>query len=413
MERKKRNVILIFTCFILICLIASCKESPVIPPEKNRTELWTEDIDYLSSQLKAKQYNFSVLISGQNFDNTLNNIKNSIDSLKDYEIYIKLQQLIASFHIAHFIIYPSSTLLHAIPIRTYVFPDGVYIITTIDQYSYLLGKKIISIGGAPIQTVEDSLRKIISYENDYWFEDQFPSTVQVVEVLKYYGFINDLLSVNMEIEGGGDVAVPSINSSSSFHSVLDGKTLPLYLQNQSSYYWFTFLEGNHILYIKYNKCTQSPDKSFSSFTNEIEAYILSHQTEKVVVDLRNNGGGNSSIINPLLNYLESSGFNEKGKLFVITNRGTFSSALLNAISFKQYTNCILLGEPPGGKPNAYGEVHTFALPNSGLNVQYCVKYFSTMDGDPEALFPDYDIEITAQDFIDGKDPVLDFVMSYR
>jgi hypothetical protein len=55
----------------------------------------------------------------------------------------------------------------------------------------------------------------------------------------------------------------------------------------------------------------------------------------------------SSVINPLLNYLANSGYNEFGKLFVIINRGTFSSALLNAITLNQEYNSILLGVNTG------------------------------------------------------------------
>jgi C-terminal processing protease CtpA/Prc len=74
----------------------------------------------------------------------------------------------------------------------------------------------------------------------------------------------------------------------------------------------------------------------------------------------------SSVINPLLNYLANSGYNEFGKLFVIINRGTFSSALLNAITLNQEYNSILLGEATGGKPNHYGEISSFILPNSEM-----------------------------------------------
>ncbi len=55
----------------------------------------------------------------------------------------------------------------------------------------------------------------------------------------------------------------------------------------------------------------------------------------------------------------------------------------NAILFKQLqTNPILVGEPTGGKPNSYGEISSFLLPNSGLVVNYSTKYFEQVSGDP-------------------------------
>lgn len=418
MKTILKNAVLLLLLAVTVSRFISCKQSTAPPSESARAVSWGTDIDYLDSQLKAKEYGFSSLISVQQFDNTLSNIKNSVDSLQDYEIYLKLQQLIASFKVAHIVVYPpTSWKFHLLPLLTRIFPDGVYIIAADQQNVSLLGKKILSVGGVPMQTVEDSLAKVMSYENVYWLENQLPAGVSCVEFLKHYGFAAGLSSVDLDIEGTGKVTVSSVeksinNLSSGLTSVLSGKTLPLYMQNQSSYYWFTFIQANQVLYIKYNACEESPGKSFADFTNGIISFADSNQVEKVAVDLRRNGGGNSSVINPLLSYLQGSQFNQAGKLFVVTDRGTFSSASLNSISFKQNTNCILVGEPTGGKPNSYGEVFTFALPNSGINVQYCAKYFQAMSGDPAALFPDHGIEITAQDFMKGNDPVLDFILNY-
>ena len=154
-----------------------------------------------------------------------------------------------------------------------------------------------------------------------------------------------------------------------------------------------------------------PTKSFADLVKEIIEFIPSHNVSKFVVDLRNNGGGNSSVIEPL-SFLQSSSLNKIGKLFVIIGRNTFSSALLNAISFKQNSNCLLIGEPTGGKPNSYGEVLYFTLPNSGLITTYTTKYFTTMSGDPEALFPDYKVDISFNDYINCKDPVMEFIKNF-
>lgn len=421
MKTTMKNIVSLLICAFIVFRLVSCKQKqPTEPPsESGRAASWGTDIDYLDSQLKAKELGFSSLISVEHFDSTLGSIKSSVDSLQDYEIYIKLQQLIASFNVAHLMVYPpASWKFHLLPVLAHVFPDGSYIIMADQQNAALLGQKIISIGGVTVQTVEDSLAKIISHENDYWLKDQMPGALSCVEILKYYGFADSLSAVDFDIEGTGNVTVSSVaktinNITSGLTSVLSGKTLPLYMQNQSSYYWFTFIKGNEVLYIKYNVCEESPNISFSNFTNEIANFADSNQVEKVVIDFRNNGGGNSNVVGPLLSYLQNSPFNQAGKLFVITDRGTFSSASLNAISFKQTTNCILVGEPTGGKPNSYGEVLTFTLPNSGINVQYCTKYFQEMNDDPAALFPDHEIETTAQDFMNGVDPVLDFILNYQ
>lgn len=103
----------------------------------------------------------------------------------------------------------------------------------------------------------------------------------------------------------------------------------------------------------------------------------------------------------------------RGSLFVIIGRGTYSSALQNAITLKQDTHAILVGEPTGGKPNHYGEVRYFNLPNAGLLVQYSTRYWLNYPGsDPLTLEPDIPAISTMSDLLAGRDPALEAVMQY-
>jgi hypothetical protein len=417
--KMKTNIKIFLSVLIypfIICLFLSCSDQPTAPEDRNL--LWTEDIDYFNTQFKSKQLNFSSLISEQAFNNEINSIKSSINSLQDYEIYLKLQQLLASLHVSHITLWPSpQKKLHFLPICPDKFSDGLYIVLADQDNISLLGKKIIKVGNYEISVVADSLKKIISCENEYWANDQLPGVLTLVEALKYFGFTKDLSKVELEVEGAGKVELISVvepftDFASGYRSVLEGKKVPLYLHNYSSTYWDVYLKENETFYIAYNKCANATDISFKDFTNSIKDSIESNKVSKVVLDLRNNSGGNSEVIRPLLTYLQNSSFNSEGKLFIVIGNHSFSSAVMDAIYFKQNTASILVGEPTGGKPNGYGEVQSFILPNSELNIQYTVKYFNQVAGDPESLFPDYNIELTSQDFINGRDPVLDFILKY-
>ena len=59
---------------------------------------------------------------------------------------------------------------------------------------------------------------------------------------------------------------------------------------------------------------------------------------KLIIDMRNNPGGNSAIMSGMItdllaNTSYNQGFDQKGRLFVLIGRGTFSSAVLNSRSF--------------------------------------------------------------------------------
>lgn len=116
---------------------------------------------------------------------------------------------------------------------------------------------------------------------------------------------------------------------------------------------------------------------------------------------------------PLLSALaESPKINKKGHLFVVVGRSTFSSAILNALTLKNETEAIFVGEPTGGRPNHFGEVRSFNLPNSGLTVRYSTKYFRYSDDDSESLFPDILVEPSFSDFVSNTDSVLQAIRDW-
>jgi C-terminal processing protease CtpA/Prc len=145
------------------------------------------------------------------------------------------------------------------------------------------------------------------------------------------------------------------------------------------------------------------DLRFRDFNEEMFQFIDDHDVETIIVDLRYNGGGNSLVLRPFLKALE-----ERPDLDVTTliGRQTFSSALMNAIQLDE-AGATLIGEPTGGRPNHYGEVRPFRLPNSGLPIFYATRYFRELeDRDPASLEPDIAVDPTIEDQLAGRDAVL-------
>ncbi|MGH9768558.1 MAG: S41 family peptidase [Blastocatellia bacterium] len=104
---------------------------------------------------------------------------------------------------------------------------------------------------------------------------------------------------------------------------------------------------------------------FAVFWQQVSEVIETNQVDRLVIDLRDNPGGNSGIFQPYLESIRRTPrFNQRGRLFVLMNNGTASSAMIHANSFQLFTQAILIGEPTGGRPNSYGELGRFNLPNS-------------------------------------------------
>lgn len=69
-----------------------------------------------------------------------------------------------------------------------------------------------------------------------------------------------------------------------------------------------------------------------------------------------------------------------GKVYLLTGIRTFSSAVLFAAAFKDYRMGTIFGEETGAPASHFGEIFSFNLPNSKLNVRVSYKYFIRPDG---------------------------------
>jgi hypothetical protein len=104
---------------------------------------------------------------------------------------------------------------------------------------------------------------------------------------------------------------------------LPQQAAPLYLSRRSETFWFTFLSDSKTLYIQYNEVqgsTQSVE-GLSAFSERIATFLAQNDVQRVVVDIRNNFGGENSTYGPLLRLLsENTAINQPGKLFAPTGR---------------------------------------------------------------------------------------------
>ena len=162
--------------------------------------------------------------------------------------------------------------------------------------------------------------------------------------------------------------------------------------------------------------------------NEFFDKVDSADIENVIVDLRGNGGGNSYVANEFLSHLNIDGYmglsgdvrygnflihNEPyyytvekkenaydGKVFILTDVFTFSSAMDFAMFFKDNNLGTVVGEASGNMPEAYGDMLRFTVPNSKLAFSVSYKKWHRIDQSKcdEPIKPDY--ECKSQDALD-------------
>ena len=166
---------------------------------------------------------------------------------------------------------------------------------------------------------------------------------------------------------------------------------------------FEFLADEGIAYVQFNRCASDPQHDLAAFTASVKEATSKVPPRVWVFDLQYNGGGNSALGDRMFAAL----IPRQARVIGVIGPQTFSSGLLNAMSLKERYGATLIGRPTGGRPAHFGEVRTFALPNSKLPVQYSTKHF--VHGDPKAdsLAPDHLVARTHEDFLGGRDPLLE------
>ena len=70
-----------------------------------------------------------------------------------------------------------------------------------------------------------------------------------------------------------------------------------------------------------------------------------------------------------------------GKKYLLINSNTFSTALGFATVFKDYNMGVIIGEPTKSEVNEFGDIYPFDLPNSGLWVWCSAKRYIRPSGD--------------------------------
>jgi len=383
-----------------------------------RIEKWRKDIDQLAESLPEKHKNLFYKTKDKAFYNKIDRLKKNLHMFDDVEILVNITKIVASARDAHTsVIFPARSFL---PFKFYWFEEGIFIVAGTPEHGDLVNSRLEGVNGMPVEEIISRLRKVVSYENESFLKSQLPHYLSIAEVLYGLEIVDETSLVELDLKGvAGDafravvptVSIKELNAISADNNEDFGK-LPLYRRNAERKYWSYLIEENKTLYFNYNSCREMDDISLADSTDGIIDMIEGAAVECLIIDMRNNLGGNSTLLEPFIEWLKNCGkINKEGALYVIIGRDTFSSALLNAYAIKNKTKAVLVGEPSGGKPNCYGEVESFKLGNSKVKICYSSKYYKLIKSDRVmSLFPDVERLVTFKDYIEMRDPCLDYIL---
>src|SRR5262249_58060861 len=93
-----------------------------------------------------------------------------------------------------------------------------------------------------------------------------------------------------------------------------------------------------------------------------------------------NGGGDNTTYGPLLDIFGSKRVNQRGKVYLLTGRATFSAAANFAAEIDRDTRATIVGEPTGGGVETYGDHVPVLLPSLGWYVYIAARYHERKRG---------------------------------
>ena len=387
--------------------------------DQARDEKWREDLRYLAKELPRRHKNVYHSISKAQFKRAIAKLDEAIPSLKDHEIIVGMRRILGMVGDTHTNLFGWEDSFHRYPFRFYRFSDGYFVTFATKPYAAILGARLVQIGDTKIGKAYLRARTLLPHaESEMYVQDYAPVYLSYAEVLNALGILPGLTQGQFTfIDRSGrrkSLTMSPILASERTELISAAKTTPLYRAQPDVKLRYEYLpEAKTVYFI--SRTSFMPDEEFNTFLSGLLKFIDTHPVDRLVIDLRLNGGGNRELFRPLLDALKkNSQLNRKGHLFVIIGRHSHSAGMMHGVDLRLETNALLVGEPTGSRPNWYSEncAEKIELPNSHLIVDCSSRYYHLMK-ENTLLIPDIPVALSSADYTAGRDPALERILKYK
>lgn len=357
--------------------------------------------------------------------------------------------------------------------------DSGYLLAVEDDYKEALGKRITMVNGNPISDLMARGQKLISGDNEIFKNSQLSQQLQLKDFWEMCGYDGD--EIVLTFEDNTSVTIPACTGHGLVIEQLDMVfDSPTALKEVT--FCYAVSDSLSICYLQFNMCYDSLNypqlgQRFDDFVEEMMAEIEDKSIQTLVVDVRNNGGGNSGLCDLLLSYLtdydkmknmgckvrmselllkhqpnlsgvelndgtkpdfgdvfdyweikrenpeEAASAHRinhdpdkifKGNVIFISGRSTFSSAGLLLTLARDNNIGTIIGETSGHRPSHYGDVLRFNLPNTDTNATVSCRHFTRPDKKLNSEIELVpDVVLNLSDYTMEKDPAWDYIVHYH
>jgi hypothetical protein len=385
----------------------TAKQPPEIPTLDLSAAQWRDDLAALSRGLLAQHPDPFRFINSATFVDEVTHLDRALAHMSGDEAYFGFDQIANSVGDAHtYVMLPPDDA--NLPIDIQRFGSEYRVIDASTANVAAVGARVLAIDGVQLGTVRSRLLTITpAPETMLLRESRVEGFMTVGMLLRGAGITKTRSVATYTLQRDGarpfTLAIEAIAPGSHVRYVYAWRRTPLRASRPNEGLWYVYLPASRTVYCRFSSYDHLARNALALLT-----FVRLKQPAKLVVDMRENGGGDftdglNDLIFPIAALPQ---INRTGRLFVLVDRNTFSAAMANAAQFREYTHALLIGETIGERPNSYQEPREFLLPNSGLVVRYSTTFYAFVHSGANQIVPDKIVVPTWAQLIAGEDPAL-------
>ena len=348
-QLQKKYAIMLNTKYPLLFLFIVINSfSTALYSQSLTKEQWEEDISFFASSIGEHHPNPFKYISEKSFQNQIDSLQESIQHMKDYEVYVRMMGILALLKDGHTQFqFGLQFLTGQYPLGFIVCKDGIFVNKTPVALKGVLGKRLIKIGGMSAESLFQKVATITPHDNQQTLKSWVPSILTIPEILEALNITPDrdrarfIFTDNNDREFILDLVPLPFEEKINWISKPGADNLPLHLTNLKVNYWHKYLEDEQALYVQYNKVRDAKSESIAEYFTRLSSLVDEIHPRSIILDVRHNGGGNDYLNSPVVEWVESSLPKVNGQLYVIIGRSTYSAAQSSLLSSKHQQKSFL------------------------------------------------------------------------
>jgi len=394
-------------------------------------EQWREDLRFMVAEMERRHANLYHSVSREAFAAAVADLHARIPVLQRNQIIVGMMRIAAMVGDGHTRVDPRKDDkfgFPSLPLKLYLFEDGLYVRAAAPQHAALVGSRVDAIGGVPVAEAMRRAAEIASRDNEIGPKLFIPLYLAMPDILHALRLSDSRDAASLTLSrnrrtwtvkvaaGQVDPRWPPDTDISLVtpQGWVDARTTPqppVWLQAPLESHRLIELPERGGLYAQLNMVTDTKDQSLARFGARIHERAQALNPRAVILDLRLNLGGNGYLRNSLVRQLIRTE-DEDTRLFVLTARGTFSASQFILDDLDRLSNAVFVGEPASSKPSSFGDAYRMPMPNSGISVRSSIYYWQEGQNRDPYTWVDVAAPLTFPDYAAGRDPAVEAALAY-